>query len=139
MSEDKDVVVVPEGTRMVDTASPFFSTMIIDWLDNLSTSEQIRIMKLLGVPGDRREAYLAVLESKGSSEVATRAVYEIEPAEGKYDDHQELVITPTMAISGLPSVKNRPKPIGNRDLLARPTIDLTRQKPMLPPPPTSRS
>lgn len=109
---------------MRDEATPTFSGMILGWLDGLKTTEQIEFMKRVGVPHDRREEYLKALSGDpvvSLPQPAQRAITSSLPI------IQHVDITPTMAMEGAPGRPNRPMPQPGSDLLAKPTIDLSKR------------
>lgn len=97
MSNEAQDQCIPLGTRMWDSGSPTFSTMILDWLDGLNTTQRIEFMKRVGVPHDRREEYLKALSDTPVVSLPTPP-----PVTGSLPV-QYVDITPTMAIKGAPS------------------------------------
>jgi hypothetical protein len=108
-----DQVIDQDGNDlriMTDHESPMFSQLIVDWFSGMPVEQQIDWLKLIGVPHDRREAYIQAIAGRpvAISTTTPAALTSSLPIITEVD------ITPTMAIEGAPG-QDRPMPqVGSR-------------------------
>lgn len=115
---------------MTDYATPEFSQLIVDWFTLLTVPEQIEWLKSIGVDASQREEYISAMSNNANNHpvVLPDAPPAPAPLTGSIPVvTQHVDITPTMAMKGGPNVKGRPKPQVGSNLLASPTIDLTKR------------
>jgi hypothetical protein len=106
---------------MTDHETPLFSTLVVDWFRGMETPRQLDMLTLMGVRDDQRESYIRALHHQPVVLSSTTP-----PALTGSLPVVHVEITPTMAIEGGPSVKDRPMPRpGSRN--PKPTIDLTKR------------